>query len=86
MRILRHEVPVDDHFHELVIGEIVHVATRAYDPRLVEIWAYEWPTRSRFFVVVSTEQKYNPLLYHIATTVAPDIGLVWHLLEDRSTG
>lgn len=43
-RVLRWEVPVDDEWHDIGAGRVVHVAARSYRKRpgdLVEVWTLE---------------------------------------------
>jgi hypothetical protein len=84
MRILRYEVPVDDQFHELTIGEIVHVACRERE-NVVEVWAKDEGLWTRRFIVIGTGQEYDDGdLWYVATAVVPHVRLVWHLLAGQA--
>lgn len=79
-RVLRHEIPVDDAVHELVLrGPILHVATRR--PDVVEVWVQdEERTRGVRLLVVGTGQPWPDNAVHFGTAIAPGGALVWHLL------
>lgn len=85
--VYRYEIPVDDEWHELKIGEILHVAART--PHFVEIWtlAVEVPLTTVELRVFGTGQPLPsgyggaPLRYlgTALPTYAPE--LVWHLFR-----
>lgn len=82
-RILRHEIPVDDQWHELHLGPdgIAHVATRSAD--VVEVWAIDDPRLVIIpwrLIVVGTGHELPDLAEYVGTALAPH-GLVWHLFR-----
>lgn len=83
-RILRYEVPVDDHWHTLTLpGPIVHIATRR--PEVVEVWATDDGVGSQELdlIVVGTGQPYpaGGDVCHRGTAIVPGGALVWHLMQ-----
>lgn len=86
-RIFRHEVPVDDQEHEVVIsGDPLAVSCR--DLTKVEFWSLDDPNAQallRRFTVVGTGQLLSPYVCrHWGTAIAPGGQLVWHLMECES--
>lgn len=86
-RIYRFEVPVDDQWHEYVLGgDPLHVAAVRFD--LVEFWAYSAPLDAgvvaRQLRVFGTGQVLPDACRHWGTCIAPagSLRLVWHLIED----
>lgn len=77
-------IPVDDHWHRVDIGRIVHVDCQR-SPHDVEIW-YEVddarPVERREFRVYGTGHWIDPLTDHVGTVVL-EMGLVWHLRSRR---
>jgi len=73
---------VDDRWHEMESGDVLHVAART--PYVVEFWAFSGgPTfRQRWLRVYGTGQPITDGIwqYHGAAITA-DGALVWHLLE-----
>lgn len=90
MRILRHEVPVDDEWHKIGVSGEIYPFVNASFPHIVEFWTLEsnGPVVIRNFRVVGTgqplpfsnERTYN----HIGTAIFKnEVGrLVWHLFEE----
>ncbi len=79
MRILRHEIPIDDQKHEMTIGRVVHVASRRTE--VVEVWAQDRRPWGREFRVVGTGHEVPLGWRHVGTTLSFSGFLVWHLLE-----
>jgi hypothetical protein len=82
IKIFRYEVPVDDRWHEVESGDVLHVAAR--QPDRVEFWAFaDGPTtRRRWLRVYGTGQPITDGIWaHLGTAMAADGRLVWHLLE-----
>ena len=79
-RVLRHEIPVDDQVHEVVLrGPILHVATRR--PEVVEVWCQdENRTRGVRLLVVGTGHPWPDGAFYLGTAIVPGGALVWHLL------
>lgn len=94
MRVLKTEIPVDDSWHDVEIGSILHVDTQY--PEIVAIWWMDSevsPPRRRRFRVYGTGHKIEALSNDIhalapsspvwvGTAVVPTHRLVWHLFED----
>jgi hypothetical protein len=86
-RIYRHQVPVDDQWHELELhGNPLAVAAR--NPAIVEFWARFSPGvagMKRQFRVIGTGQPTpdNAVTYWGTTVASPQ--LVWHLVERGPT-
>lgn len=89
-RVLRWNVPVDDAWHEIGGGSVLHVAVRE-DPALVEVWTLErlkpnWPasdvTAKRAVRAFGTGHLLPPDLgRHLGTALCPTARLVWHVFE-----
>lgn len=89
LAIYRHEVPVDDCWHEIELtGPIIHVAARR--PETVEFWAIHdasLPVTVPSFLVVGTGQPIEswgaskPHRY-VGSAVTAGGALVWHLLAN----
>ena len=89
-RIIRWEVPVDDHEHELELnGAVLHVDCR--DVKFVEIWTLDSqePLETRTFRVFATGQEIPGGWVHVGTALSPGHAfgprgaLVWHLMEKQ---
>jgi hypothetical protein len=89
MKVLRYEVPVDDHWHTIDLPtDPLHVAAR--EPWKVEIWALDLEdgiTRPRTFRVFGTGHAIPASnarrIAYVGTALVPPAGdLVWHLFED----
>lgn len=74
--IWRFTVPVDDAWHELRCGLILHVASRV--PDAVEMWAPPG-FMPRWFRVIGTAQILDEPTVWRGTAVIG--GLVWHVVE-----
>ena len=86
-RILRYEVPVDDHVHEISLaGDPLSVECR--DPYRLEFWAQwtdEVPETPRRFVAVGTGHRLpDKTICHWGTAITGGGLLVWHLIEVQS--
>lgn len=86
-RVLRHEVPVDDSWHDVRLGAGVPVlAVAARRPDVVEFWAIDTPgeatSRRRFRVFGTGQPLPLPDAKHHGTALAAGGALVWHLMED----
>jgi hypothetical protein len=84
-RILRHEVPVDDRWHEVQLGLNARIlAVAARQPDVVEFWAEhhagEVTIRRRFRVHGTGHEIESGM--HVGTTLAAGGALVWHLFEE----
>lgn len=83
-RVLRTEVPVDDQWHQIEVGQgIVHVVTRR--PEVVEVWFLSDDTKPplvRTMRVFGTGQDLpdEPLRY-LGSAVTAGGSLVWHLFR-----
>lgn len=96
MRILKTDIPVDDHWHDVEIGDIVHVGHQKWGH--ITIWWWDHvsgqklsalPTRRfRAYGTGWEVPQFEPILDGSASPVhrgtAVDIGnkAVWHLIED----
>lgn len=99
-RVLRWDVPVDDEWHEIGAGRVVHVASRAHRKRpgdLVEVWTLEerpFPGTDelegpRLVRVFGTGHEVPDEAHYIGTAVVPafavhETGLARHPLEVES--
>jgi hypothetical protein len=99
-RVLRWEVPVDDQWHDIGGGKVVHVDNRPTLPGLpsgrVEVWTEEptpedWPATERGMVplrnviVVGTGHPIpDEATTHLGSVLDADGRLVWHLYEATS--
>lgn len=92
-RVLRWEVPVDDAWHKVGAGAVVHVAAREYKRKpgdLVEVWTLEegpdagpWAGHAtRAVTVVGTGHPLPADVYHIGTAVVP----TFHILSGPTRG
>jgi hypothetical protein len=80
-RVLRWDVPVDDAWHEIGAGGVVHVAARSHRERpgdLVEVWTledlsntYAETVPQRSVSVFGTGHPLPDGVYHIGTAVVP---------------
>lgn len=80
-RALRHEIPVDDTVHEVVLaGPILHVGCKGR-PDVVDVWTQdEGQTRKVRLLVVGTGQPWPDGAFYLGTAIVPGGRLVWHLL------
>jgi hypothetical protein len=83
-RVLRWEVPVDDHVHEIGGGRLLWVAARNLG--VVEAWTEEDGSQpARLAVVVGTGHPIpEDATDHLGSTFDAGGALVWHLYEVRS--
>lgn len=92
-RVLRWEVPVDDAWHKIGAGDVVHVAAREYKRKpgdLVEVWTLEegpdagpWAGHAtRSVTIVGTGHPLPEDVYHIGTAVVP----AFHILSGPTRG
>ena len=80
LKIFRYEIPVDDRWHEMAVGDILHVAARR--PDVVEFWAFDRIGLSRWLRVYGTGQPITDgIVAHHGTVITADGQLVWHLLQ-----
>lgn len=80
-RVLRWDVPVDDDWHEIGGGRVVHVAARAHRKRpgdLVEVWTLEGAhppgttePGKRSVIVIGTGQPAPARTHYVGTAVVP---------------
>lgn len=95
-RVLRWEVRVDDHWHEIGGGRVVHVDNRppAFTglPPRVEVWTEEhllddWPAsppiaaKRRVLVVGTGHQIPTTAIQHLGSVL--DGPFVWHLFAEQ---
>jgi hypothetical protein len=83
-RIFRYEVPVDDQWHHIRCGPILHVDCR--HPAYVEFWAVpvddeEDDVEDHRLRVFGTGHEMDAELVYEGTALAPG-GFVWHLMCD----
>lgn len=88
-RVLRWDVPVDDQWHDIGGGPVVHVAARAHRERpgdLVEVWTLEdnapdaqIPKRS--VTIVGTGHNVPDGVYHLGSAVVPTLTVVQSMLR-----
>lgn len=85
-RVLRWDVPVDDAWHDIGAGDVVHVAARSHRERpgdLVEVWTledlsntYAETVPQRSVTVFGTGHPLPDDVYHIGTTVVPTFSVI----------
>lgn len=86
-RVLRWEVPVDDAWHKVGAGAVVHVAAREHKRKpgdIVEVWTLEegpdagpWAGHAtRSVTVVGTGHPLPDDVYHIGTAVVPTFHII----------
>lgn len=92
-RVLRWDVPIDDAWHKIGAGDVVHVATRTHRERpgdLVEIWTLEDTApdgiqfddlRKRAVTAVGTGHPVPDNTRHIGSAVVPTFSLVPSMLR-----
>lgn len=73
-------VQVDDHWHEVAAGRIVHVACQA-TPDWVDIWFENADMKTRKFTVVGTGHPIPENAEYVGTALAVGGALVWHVVE-----
>lgn len=85
-RALRWSVPVDDQWHLIGSGRVLHVDARSN--RTVEVWTLETgttPSFPRAARVYGTGQIIEDAdVEHIGTTLTPDGLLVWHVFGEAA--
>ncbi len=82
MRVLRHEVPVDDKEHKIRVGLRV-VAVHCRWLSVVEFWSVQRGDDlvEQTFLVVGTGQQVEGQWAYVGTAVPPGDALAWHLLR-----
>jgi hypothetical protein len=83
-RVLRWVVPVDDAWHRVGAGKVLHVACRLDDPTMVHVWTEEHGAP------VTPTRKVR--VYGTGHVIGPEAGdylgtgqagpLVWHVFEE----
>lgn len=79
-RALRWSVPVDDQWHQIGSGQVLHVDARSNGT--VEVWTLEGsaPSVARTVRVYGTGQSIAEAdTEHIGTALTPGGALVWHV-------
>jgi hypothetical protein len=81
-------IPVDDQWHEIETGPIVHVACQHGGSRVdtVEIWFENEPLAPRNYMVVGTGHPVPEFATHVGTGIAANGSLVWHVYEELRFG
>lgn len=87
-RTLRWSVPVDDQWHQIGAGKVLHTEVRSRSD-VVEVWTLEttgpdWPSqnavKTRTVRVYGTGQPISEAdSEHIGTALTPGGALVWHV-------
>lgn len=89
-RILKWQVPVDDHDHPIGSGRVVHVGSQHGDFRAVQVWTDEPDSENvtvRSARVYGTGQPLPEDDEHVGSVVVENGALVWHVLaSERPTG
>lgn len=82
MRVLKWTVPVDDQWHPIGSGEVLHVACQR-GPFSVEVWTLEADESDslRSVIICGTGQPLPENSRHIGTALANQGSLVWHVFE-----
>src|SRR3990167_8566141 len=93
-RVLRWDVPVDDKWHDIGAGRVVHVAARDHRKRpgdLVEVWTLEESAgtntagpRKRSVKVIGTGHPAPGDTAYLGTAVVPTFFLPLDVVEGRS--
>lgn len=83
MRVLKWVVPVDDNYHPIGWGKVVHVACQ-HGEEHVMVWTEESEdigllNQSRAARVFGTGHPIPPGLEHLGSVVTGEGRLVWHL-------
>lgn len=83
-RVLKYDVPVDDLWHSVGGGPVIHVACQR-DSGVVQVWTREWGSayRARAVRVFATGQPLPEGMDHLGSALAADGGLVWHVFASR---
>lgn len=83
MNVHKVSIPVDDQWHEVLIGKIVHVACQYGGSRVdtIEVWFENQNMTKRHFRVFGTGHKIPDWAWHAGTGLAANGSLVWHLYE-----
>ena len=88
MRVLRWEIPVDDRWHEIGGGRVLHVACRAPSIDIVHVWTVapdSTPTAPRRARFIATGQPLPATAGdHLGTAITHDDTLVWHVFEQTT--
>ena len=80
MRVLKWTVPVDDQWHPIGAGDVVHVACQMDGPFSVQVWTLEADNlEMRSACVFGTGQPLPDRVTHLGTALANQGALVWHL-------
>jgi hypothetical protein len=90
MRVLRWEIPVDDQWHQIGGGRVLHTACRPPSATTVHIWTLEPENTAiapRHACVIGTGHRV-PMDAgdHLGTAITHDDALVWHVFEQRPRG
>lgn len=79
-RILKTEIPIDDQWHTVQTGDVLHVGQQSADT-LTFWWEETADVRARRLRVFGTGHEI-PDDTTYAGTVEASMGLVWHLVEE----
>jgi hypothetical protein len=81
-RVLKWTIAVNDQDHAIGGGPVVHAACQHGDPSLVQVWTVESEgTTGRDVRVFATGQPLPDAATYLATTLASDGALVWHVFD-----
>lgn len=85
MRVLKWTIPVDDEFHPIGGGKVVHVDSQFGRREEVQVWTEESEDRGisnpRAALVIGTGHAIPPNTEHIGSVIPLSAGghLVWHV-------
>lgn len=81
-RILKTEIPIDDQWHTVETGDVLHVGQQR-DMAVTFWWEETADVRTRRLRVFGTGREVPDATTYVGTVQAND-GLVWHLFEEGS--
>jgi hypothetical protein len=82
-KILKWTVPIDDKYHEVGGGPVVHVASQYGKISELQVWTQEsrGTVPHRLVKVVGTGYEFHESGIALGSAIVSDGGLVWHLVE-----
>ena len=77
--IYKYELPIDDEWHKLPMGKVVHIGRALGD--MVHVWIQQYPLEQDWFKyrVVRTGQAVSKWHFYIGTTINEPY--VWHVYQ-----
>lgn len=87
--VLKWDVPVDDRFHPIGAGPVLHTACQYGIAQVVQVWTEETSRTPelRGAVVIGTGQELVEGTHHVGSVLASGGRLVWHVyVSDKVSG